>query len=114
MGKTFQLLMQKSEQATITDWVILSLESFLQQEPEERALWTVTALLLASSTNEILRNLLTLLAHWRTIPRDKLLCLLSTAAHYFHSNQCLQPEHGEPVLKLFMNSKYASLRTLFT
>lgn len=120
---------------------------------------------------------LTLLAHWRTIPRDKLLCLLSTAAHYFHSNQvytctsccppfsltllalphlpspisslsflspptivltlytllptlstsslipsfppslpsqCLQPEHGEPVLKLFMNSKYASLRTLFT
>ena len=92
--------MQKSEQATITDWVILSLESFLQQlscilcgmsvyltcvcvgyllclclcyvhvyptiygdgafiyrEPEERALWTVTALLLASSTNEILRNL---------------------------------------------------------
>ena len=29
--QTFQLLMQKSEQTAITDWVLLSLESFLQQ-----------------------------------------------------------------------------------
>jgi hypothetical protein len=37
MGETFSLVLGKNMGDTLTDWVLLSLDSFVQQEPEKKS-----------------------------------------------------------------------------
>lgn len=88
---------------TVSDWVLLSLDSFIQQlsfrissilfesiiiifrEPEVHAVWSITCLLMAASIYPTIRGVFDVIAYqWASTDLDWLLPVLFTVAYSFY------------------------------
>lgn len=107
MAETFALLISNGHKGILTEWVLLSLESFVQQEPEAKAVWSLTCLLLAASSSDH-HHLFLCICHWKQISDSLALQLLCVAAKHFYSNQC-DEQKQDTILRKFKESKYSSL-----
>ncbi|CAI7995428.1 Huntingtin [Geodia barretti] len=87
MGETFSLVLGKNMGDTLTDWVLLSLDSFVQQEPEKKAVWCLVCLLAAASSSSILRAMLEVVADQPNMCLSHMQILLATTSFYFCSTQ---------------------------
>jgi len=87
MAETFYMLLKQGQESVVTEWVMLSLESFVQQEPEKKAVWSIACLLTAASTSDTLRAMFLLIAHWQDLPDHHAISMLCTASQWFYTQQ---------------------------
>ncbi|XP_019850343.1 PREDICTED: huntingtin-like isoform X2 [Amphimedon queenslandica] len=121
MSKTFELLLTKEldpalpdkRVPTVSDWVLLSLDSFIQQEPEVHALWSITCLLMAASISPTIRALFDAVAfQWASTDLDWLLHTLCTVAYSFYYQENFPQDQRKLFLDKFEKSNYNSLHKL--
>jgi huntingtin len=111
MGETFSLVLGKNMGDTLTDWVLLSLDSFVQQEPEKKAVWCLVCLLAAASSSSILRAMLEVVADQPNMCLSHMQILLATTSFYFCSTQ-VTTQQQKVFIDKFLSSNYPTLNAV--
>jgi hypothetical protein len=111
MGETFSLLLEQKLADLVADWVLLSMDSCVQQEPERKAVWCLVCLLTAASSSPILRALLGVVAGQPDMPLQRSRALLATASTHFYRFQAT-PQQQLVLIQEFQTSSYPTLNAV--